>query len=89
MLAILVTAFASAALTASVFGCLSAAKHKEDEQTIIQLIDELDKVNITNYNLKGLICSYSEKCTEYKAQIDNMKRALQSWRKYDEEHTNE
>lgn len=89
MLAIIITAFATAALTASVFGCLSAAKHKEDEQTIIQLLNELDKVNITNHNLKGVICSYSEKCKEYQSQIENMKRALQSWRKYDEEHADE
>lgn len=89
MLAIIITAFASAALTASVFGCLSASKHKEDEQKIKLLLDELDKVNITNHNLKGIIRSYSEKCTEYKAQIENMKQALQSWRKYDEEHTDE
>lgn len=37
MLAILVTAFASAALTAAVFGCLSAAKHSEDERRIREL----------------------------------------------------
>lgn len=89
MLAIIITAFASAALTASVFGCMSAAKHKEDEQTIIQLIDELDRAHSSNHNLRELISSYSAKCKEYQSQIDNMKRALQSWRKYDEEHTDE
>lgn len=89
MLAIIITAFASAALTASVFGCMSAAKHKEDEQTIIQLIDELDRAHSSNHNLRELLSSYSTKCKEYQSQIDNMKRALQSWRKYDEEHADE
>jgi hypothetical protein len=37
MLAIIITAFASAALTASVFCCLSAAKHYEDERRIREL----------------------------------------------------
>ncbi|MGN0577938.1 MAG: hypothetical protein ACI4J4_04910 [Ruminiclostridium sp.] len=37
MLAIIITAFASAALTASVFCCLSAAKHNEDERRIKEL----------------------------------------------------
>ena len=89
MLAIIITAFASAALTASVFGCLSASKHKEDEQKIKQLLDELDKAHSSNHNLRELVSSYSAKCKEYQSQIDNMKRALQSWRKYDEEHADE
>ena len=44
MLAILVTAFASAALTAAVFGCLSAAKHSEDEHRIRELEELLLKL---------------------------------------------
>ena len=44
MLAILVTAFASAALTAAVFGCLSAAKHSEDERRIRELEELLLKL---------------------------------------------
>lgn len=89
MLAIIITAFASAALTASVFCCLSAAKHNEDEQKIKQLLYELDKAHSSNHQLRGLIDAYSTKCKEYQSQIDNMKRALQSWRKYDEEHADE
>ncbi|MGN0618543.1 MAG: hypothetical protein ACI4J7_05940 [Ruminiclostridium sp.] len=89
MLAIIITAFASAALTASVFGCLSANKHSEDERKIKQLLDELDEEHSANHNLRELVTSYSAKCKEYQAQIDNMKRALQSWRKYDEEHGDE
>ena len=89
MLAILVTAFASAALTAAVFGCLSASKYKEDEQQINLLLDGLDKAHTANHNLKKLVNSYARKCKEYQQQIENMKQALQSWRKYDEEHTDE
>ena len=89
MLAILVTAFASAALTAAVFGCLSASKHKEDEQKINMLLDELDKAHTAHQNLKELVSSYVRRCNEYQQQIENMKRALQSWRKYDEEHSDE
>ena len=89
MLAILVTAFATAALTASVFGCLSASKHKEDEQKINMLLDELDIAHIAHQNLKELVSSYVRRCNEYQQQIENMKQALQSWRKYDEEHTDE
>ncbi|MGN0656576.1 MAG: hypothetical protein ACI4KR_07270 [Ruminiclostridium sp.] len=43
MLAIIITAFASAALTASVFCCLSAAKHSEDERRIKELEELLLK----------------------------------------------
>ena len=89
MLAILVTAFASAALTAAVFGCLSASKHKEDEQTINRLLEELDNTAGANHQLKELVSSYVRRCNEYQQQIENMKQALQSWRKYDEEHTDE
>lgn len=89
MLAILVTAFASAALTAAVFGCLSASKHKEDEQKINMLLDELDKAHTANQSSKELVSSYVRRCNEYQQQIENMKQALQSWRKYDEEHTDE
>ena len=89
MLAIIITAFASAALTASVFCCLSAAKHNEDEKKINWLLDELDKAHTAHQNLRELVGSYSRRCAEYQSQIDNMKRALQSWRKYDEEHADE
>lgn len=44
MLAIIITAFASAALTASVFCCLSAAKHSEDERIIRELEELLLKL---------------------------------------------
>ena len=89
MLAIIITAFASAALTASVFGCLSASKHKEGEQKINLLLDELDKAHTAHQSLKELVSSYVRRCNEYQQQIENMKQALQSWRKYDEEHTDE
>ena len=48
MLAILVTAFASAALTAAVFGCLSAAKHSEDERRIRELEELLKREERTD-----------------------------------------